>query len=143
MVASATLKDTSSDGGRVLVIEVWDATSESPVKTYTELIATILDAESMDFIVGRAPDPQSPGEIGLAVDGPTISRRHLLLRIRKLVDREGEVTFGVCDLNSSNKTYINRRAIEPNEMTPIEEGVMVYLGVEDDYTPYLTVTVRK
>lgn len=90
--------------------------------------------DSLVYDVRPADASRGPGPVLLGrgsgcdvvIDDASISSRHAELAPE--VDEDGETTWTVADLGSSNGTFLDGKQLEPGQRRPIEDSMSLRLG---------------
>ncbi|NET26130.1 PrsW family glutamic-type intramembrane protease [Okeania sp. SIO1I7] len=95
---------------------------------YEEKLIKEYLSETEEVVLGRDPRCQIVLETKLY---RTVSRRHALIRIQNKQTKTTGLVWEICDLNSSNGTYINGRRIQGSQILQVGDRISLgYKGPE-------------
>lgn len=89
-------------------------------------LVKILNLKPVNYLIGRMNGVENNCEV-IQLEDPYVSRRHCLLRcIHPLTQKN--YRFVISDLNSTNKTFLNREELNPEEEIYLEDGDVINVG---------------
>ncbi|NES74168.1 MAG: FHA domain-containing protein, partial [Okeania sp. SIO2D1] len=95
---------------------------------YEEKLIKEYLSETEEVVLGRDPRCQIVLETKLY---RTVSRRHAMIRIQTKQAKTTGLVWEICDLNSSNGTYINGRRIQGSQILQVGDRISLgYKGPE-------------
>ncbi|TVR76608.1 MAG: FHA domain-containing protein [Saprospirales bacterium] len=89
-------------------------------------LVKILNLKPINYVLGRQHYTDMDCETILFEDS-FISRKHCLLRYIKSLAKD-DFRFAISDLNSTNKTFLNKTELNPEEEIYLDDGDIINIG---------------